>query len=121
LDVSQTKSDFYKGKALKPSVRQFLESKWLIFKSKWPWIKKIVFWYGIWDSPQICKFISSDNGLDHLGQWLASNNGLVPANRWVLHAVTKLNCNQASWLLSHMTCLPPVSAHLSDAKVNVIA
>jgi hypothetical protein len=27
LDVSQTKSDFYKGKALKPSVRQFLESK----------------------------------------------------------------------------------------------
>jgi hypothetical protein len=41
------------------SGRQFLESKWLIFKSKWPWIKKIVFWYGIWDSPQICKFVSN--------------------------------------------------------------
>jgi hypothetical protein len=140
------------------SGRQFLESKWLIFKSKWPWIKKIVFWYGVWDS--ICKFVSnllieiksqksksslrfeftfvmrmswlvmaqlcsvtqsSDNGLDHLGQWLASNNGLVPVNRWVLHAVTKLNCNQANWLLSRMTCSPPVSAHLSDAKVNAIA
>jgi hypothetical protein len=104
------------------SGRRFSESKWLIFKSKWPWIKKIVFWYGVWDSPQICKFVSnlpieiksqksklslrfaftfvmrmswlamaqlcsvtqsSDNGLDCLGQWLASNNGLAPVNRWV--------------------------------------
>jgi hypothetical protein len=104
------------------SGRQFLESKGLIFKSKWPWIKKIIFWYGIWDSPQICEFVSNlpieiksqksksslrfafmfvmrmpwlamsqlcsvtqslDNGLDCLGQWLASNNGLVPVNRWV--------------------------------------
>jgi hypothetical protein len=25
---------------------------------------------------------SLDNGLDCLGQWLASNNGLVPVNWW---------------------------------------
>jgi hypothetical protein len=105
--------------SLEASGRWFLESKWLIFKSKWPWIKKIIFWYGVWDSPQICKtnlpieiksqksklslqfaftFVmrmswlamaqlcsvmqSSDNGLDCLGQWLASNNGLVHVNRW---------------------------------------
>jgi hypothetical protein len=33
---------------------------------------------------QLCSVTqSSDNGLDCLGQWLASNNGLVPVNLWV--------------------------------------